>query len=574
MKQAKTTAALYARFSSDLQNDRSIDDQLAVARSLAKRDELDVVMTFNDRAKSGATLFDRDGLLEMMAAAKAKKFKVLVVESLDRLSRDQQDLAGLFKRLSFYGVEIRTVNEGTTTQIHVGIRGLVGSLFLADLGDKVRRGHSGRARDGKVPGSVPLGYRFIAGKKGEAEIVPEEAKIVRRIFKEYVEGKSPRSIAIGLTNDGIKSPNGGAWNHKTFLGGGPTRFCVLTNPIYIGELVWNRTRRVLNPDTGKKVKRLSPDHQVSTPVPHLRIIDQKLWDAAQALRKQRAVQHFGPEGIKRTPFIARKNHLLAGLLRCGVCGGNMRVRSAVNRVPYVACAVADAHGTCSHNRNFNLDRLQTAVLDGMRKHLTDPKAIGEATRAYHAEWTQRNKRNRGEAADVRKRLNRVQVAIDRIVMAIAESDTPVAELTARLKPLEIERAGLTERLRLVEAESNVVDIHPAAIKDYQRNIERLHEALTTAKELTPENRSAFRNVFDSIVVHETPKGADYEFTPYARLGALMGIELFPALRSDQQILTEHGVSNCDNAAPVFSGATLSQQEKDKIVPLGRWRAAA
>jgi len=175
-------AALYARFSSDLQKDRSIDDQLALCRVHAQRESLKVVATFADRAKSGATLFDRQQLWELMQAAKRKEFDVLVVEALDRLSRDQEDLPGIYKRLEFAGVKIRTCNEGETTKLHIGIRGLVSSLFLSDLGAKVRRGHAGRVREGKFPGAVTYGYRAITGKPGEREIDPEQAKVVLLIF--------------------------------------------------------------------------------------------------------------------------------------------------------------------------------------------------------------------------------------------------------------------------------------------------------------------------------------------------------------------------------------------------------
>jgi DNA invertase Pin-like site-specific DNA recombinase len=118
------TAALYARFSSDLQKDRSIDDQLALCETYAKREGVKIVNKFSDRAKSGSTLFDRDGLLELMTAAKRREFNVVIVESLDRLSRDQEDLAGLFKRLKHYEIDLQTVNEGSATDIHVGLRGI------------------------------------------------------------------------------------------------------------------------------------------------------------------------------------------------------------------------------------------------------------------------------------------------------------------------------------------------------------------------------------------------------------------------------------------------------------------
>src|ERR1700730_339851 len=218
------TAAIYARFSNDeLQKQRSIDDQVALCCDIAKRQQINVVATFSDRGKSSATLVDRDGLLEMMNAAKARRFDVLIVESLDRLSRDQEDLPGLFKRVTFFEIEILTANEGVATPIHVGLRGMYGAMFLKDLGDKVRRGHSGRVREGKFPGATPYGYRRVLGKPGEREIDPEQANVVLRIFKEYAAGRSPRAIAAGLTADGILSPNGGPWNYAWLMGGASPR---------------------------------------------------------------------------------------------------------------------------------------------------------------------------------------------------------------------------------------------------------------------------------------------------------------------------------------------------------------
>jgi site-specific DNA recombinase len=86
--------AIYARFSTDLQNDRSIDDQLALCRTYAEREGLDVVATFDDRARSGGPVLVREGLLRLMDKAREHEFDVLVVEALDRLSRDMEDLAG------------------------------------------------------------------------------------------------------------------------------------------------------------------------------------------------------------------------------------------------------------------------------------------------------------------------------------------------------------------------------------------------------------------------------------------------------------------------------------------------
>jgi hypothetical protein len=103
-------------------------------------------------------------------------------------------------------------------------------------------------------------------------------------------------------------------------------------------------------------------------------------------------------------------------------------------------------------------------------------------------------------------------------------------------------------------------------------MEQLHRALLDASgtEMTADSRAAFRMVFDSIVVHPTAKRAPYEFTPYARLGAVLGVNLFPTKRTAGQILQEQGVSCTDVGNSANTGTPTSQQ----VVCLGRWQKAA
>jgi len=168
--------AIYARFSTDLQQERSIDDQVELCRAHAARNEMEVVAVFDDRARSGASIYGRDGLLQLMDAAREGKFDVILVEALDRLSRDQEDLAGIWKGLNFLGVELRAVHEGKADQIQIGVRGLLGSLLLTDLAHKVRRGMQGVVREGRNAGGRAYGYRPVAGKPSELEIIDDGPK--------------------------------------------------------------------------------------------------------------------------------------------------------------------------------------------------------------------------------------------------------------------------------------------------------------------------------------------------------------------------------------------------------------
>lgn len=254
----KKRAATYARFSTDLQNERSIEDQLSLCQSYADREGLSIVRTYDDRARSGGSLMGRHGLLTLLDDAREKSFDIVIVEALDRLSRDMEDLAGIHKRLSFLGIEIRAVHEGVVNTVLVGLRGLVGQLYREDNAHKVRRGLAGRINQGLAAGGLTYGYAAISGRSGERVIVEGEAEAIRRIFQEYVEGRTPREIAHDLNRDGVSPPRGRAWNASTINGNLERGAGILQNELYVGRLVWNKVRMVKDPDTGKRLSRPNP----------------------------------------------------------------------------------------------------------------------------------------------------------------------------------------------------------------------------------------------------------------------------------------------------------------------------
>lgn len=161
-------AAIYARFSTELQRDQSIRDQVALCQTHAERLGISVVATYHDSARSGASVFGRDGLVQMMDHARKNRFDVLIVEALDRLSRDMEDLAGIHKRLTFLGIEIRPVHDGTADTVLVGIRGLVGQMQREDGAKKVRRGMAGVLRDGRHPGGRGSGSASTSNASSRA----------------------------------------------------------------------------------------------------------------------------------------------------------------------------------------------------------------------------------------------------------------------------------------------------------------------------------------------------------------------------------------------------------------------
>jgi DNA invertase Pin-like site-specific DNA recombinase len=133
-----------------------------------------------------------------VADALTGKFDLVVAESLDRLNRDLEETARLFKRLRFVAVGIHTVSEGPISEVHVSITGLMGEMYLKSLAEKTRRGLEGRVLAGKSGGAKSYGYDigggFDAGGRritGERKVNKTEAEVVREIFQRFAAGEGP-----------------------------------------------------------------------------------------------------------------------------------------------------------------------------------------------------------------------------------------------------------------------------------------------------------------------------------------------------------------------------------------------
>jgi hypothetical protein len=127
--------------------------------------------------------------------------------------------------LSFLGIRLITVSEGTISELHVGLSGTMGALYVKQLAEKTHRGMRGRVENGRSGGGNSYGYDVVRkpGTGGELELGLRsvnscEVEIVRGILRAYAAGESPRSIAKALNRKGIPGPSGGTWGPSTING--------------------------------------------------------------------------------------------------------------------------------------------------------------------------------------------------------------------------------------------------------------------------------------------------------------------------------------------------------------------
>ncbi|MGL6059896.1 MAG: recombinase family protein [Bradyrhizobium sp.] len=506
-----TRVALYARYSSDNQRDASIEDQLRQCRERAVREGWTIVGTYSDRAISGASLI-RSGIQSLLADAQAGRFDMVLSEALDRVSRDQEDIAGIFKRLRFASISIFTLSEGEINELHVGLKGTMNALFLKDLAIKTHRGIRGRVEAGKIGGGNAYGYRVVhqldaRGEpiRGERAIFEEQAEIVRRIFREYVAGKGPRRIAADLNREGILSPTGKRWSDTTIRGNRAISSGILNCELYIGVIRWNRQRKLKNPDTGRSAYRLNKESEwIRSEAPELRIVPQELWDAAKvrqdeltALYKKQIDGSRAAVGLMKAKngglnATHRPRTLLSGLLFCGCCGGSY-ARRGQDRY---ACTNHVLGNGCDNARTVDRKALESRVLIGLRERMMTPEIAAEAMRAYTQETNRLNRQRRSSAESVRQELAETNKAIAEIVRVIEQGGWHRA-LSDRLTELEAKQDSFTARLS--NGPQDVPDIHPNISEAYRRRIERLTEALSHPDDAL-EAADAIREVIDRIVI--------------------------------------------------------------------------
>ncbi len=487
--------ALYARYSSDHQSERSIDDQLRLCRERLTALGGQLVETFTDYAISGASAINRPGLQAMMAAARAGRFEAVVAEALDRISRDQEDVAAIYKRLTHLGIKVITAAEGEVNELHVGLKGTMNALFLKDLAAKIRRGQSGRAAEGLSAGGLPYGYAVdlaydAKGEpiRGRRRIVEDQANVVRRIFRAYAAGETTRAIAAALNREGIPGPRSRAWNASTIAGSRKRRSGILHNEMYLGRIVFNRQTFRKDPDTGRRVTRANPaEAWVVADRPDLRIIDDAIWAACQAKMAQHA--RIGTQ-VRR-----RARHLLDGLTFCGSCGGAYSGKDRHR----ISCINHRERGTCDNGRTIARAKLEAKVLTGLREQLVAPEIVAEALKEYRAERRRLRQTQESRRGKIEAELREVVQKIDRIVAAIEDGvDTPT--LRARLPELEARRADL-ERDRAAQPPAEIVDIHPGFAEHYRQRLDGMVALLDGDGEAKNEAIGFLRALIERITLH-------------------------------------------------------------------------
>ena len=277
-------------------------------RFIQSKPEWEFVRVYTDEGISAVNTKKREGFNQMVRDALDGKIDLIVTKSVSRFARNTVDSLVTVRKLKEKGVEVYFEKENIYTldskgELLITIMSSLAQEESRSISENVTWGQRKRFADGKVslPYSHFLGYR--KGADGLPEIVPEEAETVKRIYRAYLEGKSPSYIARQLSASGIPSPSGKAnWRPETVKS-------ILTNEKYKGDAVLQKTFCV--DFLTKKFKANEgevPQYYVENS--HPAIIEPEVFDMVQAEIRRR-----GQSGRRYyTP------HCFSGRIFCDECG--------------------------------------------------------------------------------------------------------------------------------------------------------------------------------------------------------------------------------------------------------------
>ena len=510
--------ACYARYSSDLQRDTSIEDQLTVARRYAAEQGWTVPenQIYTDAGISGASVEGRPGLKALLAAAatQPRPFDVLLVDDSSRIARDIADAIRVLQQLKFLRVRVIYISQGIDSDSEqvdalVTVHGLIDSLYLKELAKKIKRGLAGQLERGFATGSKTYGYRTLpvpdlSGRKNSdgtpallgkrIEIVEEDADIVRRIFEWAADGLGAMRIVERLNEAEIPGPRGGRWCKNAILR-------LLRNERYRGRQVWGQHTFEKEPGTNRRIRREVPREKWGVVErPDLRIISDELWEQTQSVRTE-VRKSVAPKGNLARGRDARfhSKHLFTGFMKCGVCGGAITSVSGGKGSPRYGCRRSwhDGVGACSNRLTIRAKVADATLIVRLQQILLEPRTVEYVTREVGKALTKELNRRPERESAIREQLQHERKKLKNLVSAI-EGGAHAPSLVAALREREATVERLQRDLASLEETGNLetrIEVLPSWVK---RQLEDLASLL---KEKPERLKAELRRLNLRLTIH-------------------------------------------------------------------------
>lgn len=562
-------AAIYARYSSEMQSPTSARDQIDRIGHLVKKGQAPTTLYADckieilpewiqkDEAFSGKVA-GRHGYQNILHGIRNKCFDILFVDDLSRLTRSLGNLLELYQLLKHHDIELVSISDRLSSadpnsRTFFTVKGMVADFGNEAHSERTKRGMEARARGLFSTGQKPYGFDSVATQKEKRKgkevlshfklvINPEQAGVVRKIFELYSQGFGRSYIAKYLNTEKIKPPKVCSRGWKV----GPLNR-ILNNEKYIGHWIFNKTLYSIDPDTGKRVQKPKPREEwIANQSEDLRIVPQDIWDKVQKRLAENLEMRRKRAPTREQQIFGNRNRvdnygLLTGIIVCSECGSACALVSG-RRGGYYGCIEAHRHATCNNKLLLRKSKAEKAIVDYLNENLaSNPEVVRYATEKYNELIKVYMKRNPDRRREIETEMDRLTKEIGNLINFITSgSASDIGAVSEALKERESRKDKLGEELAVIgHSENRQLLVTPYLIK----------ERLTEMVGQIVEKSSRYNGLLKELIEEPLVLSRNEEFF---ELKGRMNIGL--ALKGSRQ---------CINALP-------SVQLSNPIGTLDRW----
>lgn len=446
-------AVAYCRYSSELQNEDSIEAQLREISRYAQINKIEVIHNYIDQERSGKN-DDRPAFQQMISDAKKGLYDVIIVHKIDRFARNRYDSAIYKAQLKRLGIKIlyaaQAIADSPEGRLMEGILESFAEYYSDNLATEVMKGLKTIAIRGEFTGGFPpLGYDVVDKKYAINEY---EAVIVRRIFEMYGSGCSYGDIFKEMKSKGYKTKFGADFGKNSL-------YSILGNKKYIGIMEYNKAiPRIPGKRNGHKQKPQDQIITVKNVIPQ--IIDMETWNSVQ---RRKIVNK-----KTRAQYKAEELYLLTGLVHC-TCGGRMLGHKKTNNqrrlYKYYRCTSCGAYRV--------KDELETLAMDELLNSMLSDESVEAFVEKMNMYLSDKQKRSKTEIDRLKKDFKKIEKEIDNIVAAISRGISSLT-LEDRLQTLEQAKKDLSFEVVCLESKRESDRISSDEIKgkleEYKMNL--------------------------------------------------------------------------------------------------------
>lgn len=438
-------AVAYARFSSDMQREESVEAQLKHIYEYAQKNNMVIIKEYVDRGISGKYAEERDSFMQMILDSKQRNFQHVLVHKSNRFARNREESALYKHRLKRQGVKViataQDFGEGSHTVIMEALMEGLDEFYSLELANETMKGLMVNASKCQYNGGhVLFGYKV--NDKKLYEIEPSEASVVKDIFNKIANGWSYVEVLRHLDKTGKRTRRGNKFGKNSLHD-------MLRNERYAGVYIFNESSR-RNELTGKRTSRIKkPEEEIIKIEGGMpQIVSKATWRKVQEIMDNRKHR------IRST----KREFLLTGFIECGSCYSAYVGSTTTNKYVkkgYYVCTRKKTKADCK-NKNISQEMIEAKVLE-IVKSMINSIDISELTKAVNKVYAEMSKDVINERKQIQKEIASLDKKINNLLDIIKEgmatgtiknrlneNATEKSKLESRLDSLNIRHSVFTE----------------------------------------------------------------------------------------------------------------------------------